>query len=165
MTQTGPSLLRPVTPDDAPFLTVLMNIPSVLERLNEVPTTAPDWSDAIREWLSDDDEEDYIVCSGGMPIGWLGVNGLLDREKTAYLKMAVFLPDYQGRGLGSRAIQELLGSLKLRGVRQVLLYTDSDNDIARACYQKCGFWLVESLTETMSNGRNVSRVKMETLLK
>ena len=78
--------------------------------------------------------------------------------------MAVFLPDYQGHGFGSFAIRELMSRLKHRGYEKIVLYTDSDNYKAQGCYKKCGFRIVESLVETMSNGMEVSRLKMEACL-
>lgn len=156
--------IRPVCEADAPFLNSLMNRPSVLDALNEVPTELQDWSDAIGEWLRDDDEEDYIVLIGTAPVGWLGVNGLLNEDQSAYLKMAAFLPEYQGRGFGTAAIRELMQNLKARGTKKMILYTDRDNLLAQGCYRKCGFGIVESLTETMSNGKNVPRYRMESCL-
>ena len=156
--------IKSVCQSDAEFLNLLMNCPSVLERLNEVPTVQQDWIDAINEWSHDDDEEDYIVYAGNTPIGWLGVNGLLGEDKEAYLKMAVFLPDYQGHGYGSFTIRELMSRLKHRGFEKIVLYTDGDNYKAQRCYQKCGFQIVESLVETMSNGMAVTRIKMEACL-
>ena len=157
--------IRPVNESDAEFLYQLMNCPSLLERLNEVPTTRQDWTDAISEWLKDEDEEDYIVLAGCIRTGWLGVNGLLGGDGIAYLKMAAFLPEYQGKGYGTCSIREVLDSLKQRGIEQVFLYTDSDNAPAQACYRKCGFTVAENLTETMSNGKDVDRVKMISCLK
>ncbi len=157
--------IRPVNESDAEFLYQLMNCPSLLERLNEVPTTRQDWTDAISEWLKDEDEEDYIVLAGDTPMGWLGVNGLRGGDGIAYLKMAAFLPEYQGRGYGTCSIRVVLDNLKRKGIEQVFLYTDSDNAPAQACYRKCGFKVVESLTETLSNGKDVDRVKMVSCLK
>ena len=157
--------IRPVNESDAEFLYQLMNCPSLLERLNEVPTTRQDWTDAISEWLKDEDEEDYIVLTGDTPMGWLGVNGLRGGDGIAYLKMAAFLPEYQGRGYGTCSIRVVLDNLKRKGIEQVFLYTDSDNAPAQACYRKCGFKVVESLTETLSNGKDVDRVKMVSCLK
>ena len=157
--------IRPVNDSDAEILYQLMNCPSLLERLNEVPTTRQDWTDAISEWLKDEDEEDYIVLTGDTPMGWLGVNGLRGGDGIAYLKMAAFLPEYQGRGYGTCSIRVVLDNLKRKGIEQVFLYTDSDNAPAQACYRKCGFKVVESLTETLSNGKDVDRVKMVSCLK
>lgn len=157
--------IRPVDESDAEFLYQLMNCPPVLERLKEVPTTRQDWTDAITEWQKDKDEEDYIVLAGGIRTGWLGVNGLLGGDHIAYLKMAAFLPEYQGMGYGTASIREVLDNLKARGIEQVILYTDSDNAQAQACYRKCGFSVAENLTEIMSNGKETDRVKMVSCLK
>ncbi|MBP1549970.1 MAG: hypothetical protein J6A05_08195, partial [Oscillospiraceae bacterium] len=62
-----------ITENDAEFLQKLMNNESVMSVLNEVPTTLSVWGDAIKEWLQDTDEEDYIIFDGTTPIGWLGV--------------------------------------------------------------------------------------------
>ena len=153
--------IEPVCKNDADFLYVLMNIPSVMQVLNEIPTGRQDWVEAVNAWLSDDDEEDYIVFHKSTPIGWLGINGLTGGDKSAYLKMAVFLPEYQGRGFGSFSIKQLISNLKSKGFEKVILYTDRDNHKAQSCYKKCGFQTVDSLTETMSNGKSISRIKME----
>ncbi len=156
--------IESVCKNDADFLYGLMNIPSVLQDLNEIPTNRQDWVDAVNAWLSDEDEEDHIVFFKNTPIGWLGINGLLSKDKTAYLKMAVFLPEYQGRGVGAFAIKQLMSGLKDRGYEKIILYTDSDNHKAQSCYKKCGFQIVDSLTETVSNGKSILRVKMESAL-
>ena len=157
--------LKPVSKNDAEFLHRLMNDASVLQVLNEVPTQLQDWTDAIDAWSRDDDEEDYIIFCGDTPIGWLGVNGLLSDDHSAYLKMAAFLPEYQGQGYGTNAIQKLMCDLKRRGIEKMILFADQCNELAQACYKKCGFYVVGSLIETMSNGKDVLRYKMEARLK
>ncbi len=157
-------VIRPVNEQDAVFLNSLMNHPSVLRTLNEVPTEFRDWTAAIKAWLSDADEEDYIVLHGNTPIGWLGVNGLLNEDKKVYLKMVVLLPNCQGQGIGTRAVRAIMRSLRERGFKRLALYTDCDNYAAQACYRKCGFVVTESLTETMSNQKTVLRCLMETCL-
>ena len=113
MNQTENIHIRPVNEKDAAFLSSLMNCPSVLQVLNEVPSELRDWMGAIKEWLNDDDEEDFIVVHRNISIGWLGVNGLLNEDRKAYLKMAVLLTDHQGLGFGTWAIQELMCYLGL----------------------------------------------------
>ena len=152
---------RPVCTGDAEFLCSVMNCPSVLQALNEVPTGLQDWTDAIREWSHDDDEEDYIILENETPIGWLGVNGLLNGDRAVYLKMAAIIPE---RGFGTQAIRILMADLKHRGFERMILFTDQDNASAQACYAKCGFRVAESLAETMSNGKNVQRYRMESCL-
>ncbi|MBQ6514853.1 MAG: GNAT family N-acetyltransferase [Clostridia bacterium] len=163
-TDNSEIIIRPVNKQDAGFINQLMNCPSILQILNEVPTVLQDWMDAINEWLHDDDEEDYIILEHNTPIGWIGINGLMGQDRTAYIKMAVLLPEYQGRGIGSFAIRNLLQNFKSRGVAKFLLYTDQDNSRAHKCYQKCGFRITETLTETMSNGKEIPRVLMEAIL-
>lgn len=165
MTQTqNIHIIRPINVQDAAFINSLMNCPSVLQVLNEVPSELQDWIDAINAWQSDADEEDFVVLHGNTPIGWLGINGLLNEDRKAYLKMAVLLPDYQGIGLGTKAIQELMSCLRQRGVKKLALYTDRSNRKAQACYRKCGFKVIGSLTETMSNGKTIPRFIMEVCL-
>ena len=49
-------------------------------------------------------------------------------------------------------------------LEEVALYTDLENHKARACYQKCGFEVVETFTEEMANGKTVARCMMEMVL-
>ena len=107
-TNNSEIIIRPVNKQDAGFINQLMNCPSILQILNEVPTVLQDWMDAINEWLRDDDEEDYIILKHNTPIGWIGINGLASQDKTAYIKMAVLLPEYQKQGIGAFAIRRLM---------------------------------------------------------
>lgn len=156
--------LNAVTDWDAVFLNTLMNLPGILEALNEVPTQLSDWQEAIEEWNRDEDEEDYIIFCGEIPVGWVGINGLASEDCTAYLKMAAILPEYQSRGIGVRAVQKVVNMLEQRGYSRVLLYTDEANRKAVACYTKCGFTVRDRLTEEMSNGKLVDRYEMEVKL-
>ena len=149
---------------DAQFLCRLMNDQSILDALNEVSTKLCDWIDAISAWNDDPDEEDYILFDEQTPVGWLGVNGLLSEDKTAYIKMVALLPQYQNNGLGTRAVHWCLDNLKSREYETVILYTNRNNVRAQNCYAKCGFKVTEELTEEMSNGDIVKRYKMECTL-
>ena len=156
--------LRAVSDGDAQFLTFIMNTDSVLNALNELPTQLEDWVDAIKEWSKDNDEEDYIITDGEIPIGWLGINSLESADKVAYLKLAAILPDHQSKGIGHYAITQILEMLKKRNYLKVVLYTDRENHKAGACYRKCGFEVTETFIEEMSNGKTVARCKMELTL-
>ena len=156
-----PVLLRPVERTDAEFLCTVMNLAPILAALNETPTALQDWHDAIRFWAEDADEEDYIICDGDEPVGWLGVNNLLSEEKTAYIKMIAVHPERHTQGFGHAALQKIIFRLKLRDYRKIALFTDCDNRSARACYTKCGFRVVKTFTEEMANGKTVARCKME----
>jgi len=156
--------LRPVRQSDAQFLFTLMNTDAILEALHEIPSQLCDWQQAIGEWAADSDEENYIVCLDAMPVGWLGVNGLAAENGTVFLKMAAILPEYHGRGYGRRAIGQMIAALKQRGCAKLALFTDEENLRARACYSKCGFQTTQRLTQKMSDGKTVSRIRMELVL-
>lgn len=150
-----------VCEDDAQFLYKIMNDPNILEALDEVPTQLGDWIDAIAAWKCDPDEEDYIIFDGKTPVGWLGINGLLSEDKTAFIKMIGLLPQYQSRGTGACVIRHVLDMLRSRGFAAVALYTNQSNHRAQKCYTKCGFQIAEELVEEMSNGKLAARYKME----
>ena len=156
--------LRVVSDTDAQFLFSIMNLESIVNALNEVPTQLDDWRGAIEEWSRDDDEEDYIICDGEAPIGWLGINGLSSADKVAYLKLAALLPDYQNKGIGYYAISQVIELLRQRKYSKIALHTDRDNSKARACYDKCGFRITQTITEEMSNGKKIPRCIMELVL-
>ena len=153
--------LRAVSNGDAQFLTFIMNTDSVLNALNELPTQLEDWVDAIKEWNKDNDEEDYIICSGEIPIGWIGINSLESADKVAYLKLVTILPSYHNKGIGHYAISQVIEILRQRNYLKVAIYTDQENYKARACYSKCGFEVTEIFMEEMANGKTVARCKME----
>ena len=153
--------LRAVSDGDAQFLTFIMNTDSVLNALNELPTQLEDWVDAIREWSKDNEEEDYIITDGEIPIGWLGINSLESADKVACLKLAAILPEYHNKGIGRYAINQVIEMLRQRKYLKVALYTDQENYKARACYSKCGFEVTETFMEEMANKKTVARCKME----
>ncbi len=157
--------LRPVEKGDAAFLHTLMNDEKVLKALHEVPTLLADWQEAISCWAQDGDEEDYILLVEGVPAGWLGINGLEGEEGTVYLKMAALLPAYQGRGMGSWAVEQIITLYRERNFRRILLYTDRENVPGRRCYEKCGFSVSDTLQDTMSDGAVVDRVEMKRVLR
>ena len=156
--------LRTVSIADAHFLYSIMNMDTILNVLNEVPTQLEDWIDAVKAWDKDDDEEDYMICDRENPVGWIGINGLSASDKVVYLKLIAILPDYHNKGIGHYAINEVIEMLKERNYGKILLYTDEDNVKARSCYRKCGFKITGALTEKMSNGKAVARYIMELIL-
>ncbi len=150
---------------DASFLYELMNNESVITALNEVPTTVDIWEEAIAEWEQDDDEKDYIIFEDASPIGWLGINGLAAKDKTAYIKMIALLPQYQNNGIGRYVINQAIEKLRSMGYTFVRLYTDKSNIKAQRCYLKCGFEITNETGQKMSNGKVVNRYRMECCLK
>ena len=156
--------LRAVSDSDAQFLTHIMNTDSVLNALNELPTQLEDWMYAIKEWNKDNDEENYIISYGVIPVGWIGINSLQSADKVAYIKLIAILADYHNKGIGCYAINQIIEMLRQRNYLKVALYTDQENQKARACYSKCGFKVTKTFMEEMANGKTVCRCKMELVL-
>ncbi|MCD7804784.1 MAG: GNAT family N-acetyltransferase [Oscillospiraceae bacterium] len=152
--------IKNVTSNDADFLYLIMNDDRILNRLNEIPTTVDDWKEAVEVWSGDPDEENYLVWVHDCRAGRFSLNNLESNDRVAYLKMAVLLPEYQHRGVGSIVLQRLLEDLKDRGYSTVMLYTNADNVNAQKCYQKCGFAVVEEFRDVMADGSCVGRYKM-----
>lgn len=152
--------IRSVSDDDAEFLFQLMNEPTVMKDLNEVPTKKQDWEEAVSAWSEDADEEGYIVLSSGRPIGWFAVNGLLADDHTAFLKIAALMPAYQGKHIGRYVLTQILEDLRFRGILSVRLFTNQDNLAAQKCYGACGFSITEVLREQMSDGTIAGRYQM-----
>lgn len=153
--------IRKVEKNDGTFLCELMNHPDVMRRLHQTTTTREDWTEAILLWSQDADEQGYILCDHKQPIGWLAVNGLQSTDKKAYLKIAVLLPEYQGKGIGSAFISHLLMDLKVAGYSTVGLFVDCDNPRAQRCYQKCGFEIVGALESSWPDGSVITQYEME----
>lgn len=154
-------IIKKVAPQDADFLFMLMNNPAILKKLNEIPTQKQDWIDAVLAWEDDPDECGYIVWNNEKQIGWFAFNSLKSDDRVPYLKMAVLLPEYQSRGIGVSVLSELLTSMKDAGYNTVKLHTDEDNISAQKCYRKCGFQVVDTISETMSDNSTVMRYVME----
>lgn len=152
--------IEPVTSNDADFLFCLMNHEVILSRLHEISTSIEDWSNAIHIWEGDADEENYIISLSNKPIGWFSFNNLQSIDRTAYLKMAVILPEYQNRGIGTYVLLHLIFQLKERKYNSVMLFTDKNNINAKKCYQKCGFNVCEEFVETMSDNTDIERYRM-----
>ena len=146
---------------DAEFLFELMNNPLVLARLNEVPTTAQDWVDAVLEWEKDPDENGYIVWKNGKRVGWFAFNGILSADRIPWLKMAVILPEHHNQGIGTFVLTKLLETVREKGFHSVKLLTNLDNLSAQKCYQKCGFQTIAVIEDDMSDGTRAMRCIME----
>ena len=50
-----------------------------------------------------------------------------------------FLPEFMGKGYGSKLLEAVMGELKNRGFTEVFLWVLEENNIARRFYEKNGF--------------------------
>lgn len=58
-----------------------------------------------------------------------------------HLARLAVIPEYQGKGIGFALIDDMLRQFERRGVRNVTVNTQSDNQVSLALYQKSGFRL------------------------
>lgn len=156
----GNIIIQEVAEKDAGFLLQLMNDPFIMQALNEVPTTQQDWEEAILLWQSDADEEGYIIFEDEKPIGWFALNNLMAENSEVFLKMAALLPEYQNNGIGAYVITHLIGKARENNAASLSLFTDQNNHRAQQCYLKCGFHVIDTFMDEMSNGKRVTRLKM-----
>ncbi len=81
----------------------------------------------------------YVSCLGGQPVGMVSWDPR--QAPKAVLGHNCILPEFQGRGLGRRQIQEALRLLRESGMKTVEVRTGADAffEPARRMYEACGF--------------------------
>ena len=62
------------------------------------------------------------------------------------------LPEMQGRGLGSRLLQQVEGEVRTGGARRLILSVNKRNTKAITAYKRNGFVIVESVVTDIGNG-------------
>lgn len=139
--QTNPCYLKSVSVDDVEFIHEVANDEILMEILCDQPTSLAVWQEAVGYWLSDPDEDDFIIIrqNDQTKLGWIGINGLRSDFGIAWIKIVELLPQYWGQGYGTvsvHAVQELLRQKSFTSVR---LWTDECNLRARLFYEKLGF--------------------------
>lgn len=65
------------------------------------------------------------------------------RAAQLQLRYFIFLPEYRGIGLGKRLMNEFIGFMKERNLKNAYLWTTEEQHAAIALYQKFGFQLTE----------------------
>ncbi|QTD39605.1 GNAT family N-acetyltransferase [Sporosarcina sp. Te-1] len=80
----------------------------------------------------------------GVPIGFLNYTKE-DEDGDSELTAMYILPTYQQAGFGKRLMEYALHSL--RTAKQLFVYVDGRNEMARAFYERQGFQLLEEFEE------------------
>lgn len=95
----------------------------------------------------------YIIEDEGTKIGFLGVTDLTDQ--TAYLVGLYLMNDYQRKGYGTSAVDELIELLKAYGYNKVCLLVHNEAEWAIDFYKKKKFVSVtgcEDIIKEFSGG-------------
>ncbi len=79
----------------------------------------------------------YVVLLDGLDL--VGYAGLCDYPDEAFVQTMAVAPSYQGRGLGTLLLQDLLAEAERRRHTQVLLEVRADNTPAQRLYAAHGF--------------------------
>jgi aminoglycoside 6'-N-acetyltransferase len=115
----------------------------------------------VKEWWGDPDEQfglvsddmnepamdQYIVCHGGAPLGYLQCYRLTDwntgfgpqPDGTRGIDQMIGVPDMVGRGHGSAFIRAFIEDLLATGTPRVVVDPDPANARAIRAYEKAGF--------------------------
>ena len=123
---------------DLDVLTQLLLIPSITKSLHWHPSP-----DEIRDayenyWSCDPDEANYMITLDDSPIGWIKLNGLLEKD-TLWISMLVIHPDQQGKHYGKMALRWVEQYAKEKAYPCVGIQTTVDNCAAVALYLKAGY--------------------------
>ncbi len=78
-----------------------------------------------------DAETTQVITANGLVVGFLGVR---EEDDHLYIAQAYIIPEYQGRGIGTSLIREVLA-----GDQPVELWVMTSNTGARRLYERLGF--------------------------
>ena len=87
-------------------------------------------------------ERGWIAELDGERVGSVFVVRKSDTE--AQLRLLILTPTARGLGLGARLTEECIAFARAKGYRKMVLWTNSNLDVARAIYARRGFSLVHS---------------------
>ena len=144
-------LLRPIRPEDEPLLIRLhetLSAQSVYFRyfgtINLSQRTAH--QRLIRMCCIDYDREIALVALRNDPVSKeaeiIGVGRLIKKHGTEIAEWAALVTDaYQGKGLGTQLLRQLLAIARLEGVRQIVADVLPENEVMQHILRKLGFRL------------------------
>ncbi len=87
--------------------------------------------------------DNQIIVVAGADVGVLKLE---ERDGACYIALIEIAPLYQGRGLGTVVIKDVIAAARARG-QAVTLHVLKANPDARRLYERLGFEVVESLEE------------------
>ena len=87
--------------------------------------------------LSQPETRRYLIAEA--PDGIVGYAGLMCIEPIADVQTIAVVPEYEGRGIGSALLRELISEGRRRGAADLLLEVRADNPRAQKLYRRFGF--------------------------
>ena len=101
------------------------------------------------------------VFDGGRAVGYLIMGPCDAKADTLKLHKCYLLPDYQGRGLGSRMLQTAIALARADGYNFLRLNVNRHNEKAIRAYLRNGFKTVETVDNPIGNGFYMNDFVME----
>lgn len=117
-----PYSVIPVNSDNAVF--VMTFYQQNMEILHGKPISLDEWNDVLSS--NDEDEQNFLVCCDCVPLAWLRINGLLNKDM-AWVSMLVVSTKKQRQGIGSYAIKFSEKFIKQKGFCKIAIHTTEDN--------------------------------------
>lgn len=142
-----PYSVIPATANEAVFVMTLYM--QNIEILHGEAISLEEWDHALSS--KEEDEQNFLVCRGCMPVAWLRINGLLNKE-IAWISMLVVSKRHQHQGAGSFAVSFAENFIKKRNIPSVGIHTTQDNIPAQKLYCKCGYMETECSDRTTADG-------------
>ena len=128
----------PATIHEAYFVRILFA--QNKDALNSSDISLSEWKELLS--AENPDEKHFLICKGAMPVAYMNINGLLNKNK-ARISMLFVAKDFQHQGIGSFAIHYVEQYLKEKGFDSVAVQTDINNSAAENFYLKCGYQIYE----------------------
>jgi RimJ/RimL family protein N-acetyltransferase len=153
--------LRPVAERDYPLIHAWQNDSEVWWLMDhEGPFSLADIAESERR--AREEGHPYIVELEGRPVGRIGLNNMRRRDRICSLYVFLGERAAWGDGLGTDAIDALLGHAFDRfDLHQVELWSLADNERAIRAYRHCGFKEAARLADrSWKDGRWVDHVIM-----
>lgn len=134
----SPYSVIPAGSDEAVFVRIFYQ--QNIEILHGKSISLDEWNTVLS--AEDDDESNFLICRGCMPLAWLRINGLSDTD-TAWISMLVVSDKHHRQGIGSYAIEFAEEFVKQKGYKWISIHTTDDNIPAQNLYKKCGYTVTE----------------------
>ena len=105
----------------------------------------------------------WLAMIGEKIVGGIAIDGNEAKTSGARLRWFIVEPEYQGRGVGQRLLQEAIAFCRRDDIPRVYLHSFAGLDAARHIYEKFGFVLREE-KQDRTWGRTVTEQTFELLL-
>lgn len=109
-----------------------------------------------------DDELNYIIRKGVVPIAWLKLNGLSD--DSLWISMLVVHEKYRRLGVGIFALNFVDEFARSTGRHHIYLHTTADNYAAQALYKSAGYTVTAEKEQQYGDGSTLRQYTLHKLL-